>query len=54
MVNENENWQHVGETNNIKGKLEEIETKPNWVKEIYSHDGVSRFSIVQFGDHIRE
>jgi len=44
----------VGETNNIKGKLEEIETKPNWVKEIYSHDGVSRFSIVQFGDHIRE
>lgn len=39
----------VGETNNIKNKLGEIETKPNWIKEIYSHDGVSRFSVVEFG-----
>lgn len=39
----------VGETNNINNKLSEIEIKPNWIKEIYSHDGVSRFSIVEFG-----
>ncbi|MDH5532854.1 MAG: hypothetical protein OEX81_00305 [Candidatus Pacebacteria bacterium] len=40
----------VGETTNINNKLSEIETKPNWIKEIYSHDGISRFSVVEFGE----
>lgn len=39
----------AGETNNINTNLAKIETKPNWVREIYSKDGMSRFKIVEFG-----
>ncbi|NCN87783.1 MAG: hypothetical protein GW941_02715 [Candidatus Pacebacteria bacterium] len=40
----------AGETNNIKSKLETLDKKPNWTKEIFSHDGISRFLVVEFGD----
>lgn len=39
----------AGETNNIQEKIEEQLIKPNWAKEIYSADGVSRFLVVEYG-----
>lgn len=39
----------AGETNNIQEKIEEQLIKPNWAKEIYSSDGISRFLVVEYG-----
>jgi 4-amino-4-deoxy-L-arabinose transferase-like glycosyltransferase len=39
----------AGETNNIAKKLTETKQTPNWTKEILSHDGISRFMVVEFG-----
>jgi 4-amino-4-deoxy-L-arabinose transferase-like glycosyltransferase len=40
----------AGETENIKNKLMTIDTEPNWTKEIFSRDGISRFLVVEFGE----
>lgn len=39
----------VGEPNNIMSQINKQTLKPNWIREIKSHDGVIRFLVVHYG-----